>query len=78
MSAWEKFEDEVKKLIKINFKVNELTAQTPLSVCDSLAITEICTLAEEYLGVELGFEETRKIPTFGELKAVLEQRMGLV
>lgn len=73
-----KFEEELRKLLSINGKVPQLTADTDLSGLDSLTRTELCVLVEENFLVELKFSEAKKIKDYRQLKELLSDRMGLV
>ena len=65
------FEEEVKRLLNIHRKVDELDTDTSLVALDSLTVTELCVLAEEHHGIELEFGEVKKAKTYGELDALI-------
>lgn len=74
--GWKTFEEDLKKLLAIQFKVNELTPDTSLSIIDSLAVVEILNLVEEHFDVELTFEKVRAAKTYTELtEMIVEQGM---
>ncbi len=74
VKKWEEFETEVANLLRINFEVATLSEDTPLFVMDSLAVTEVMTLAEEHLGVECTYAEVKACKTFGDLRSFLAVR----
>lgn len=49
------------------FNINSMEPEVSLSGLDSLAVTEICVLAEEHLQISLAFDEVRKMKTVADL-----------
>lgn len=70
--SWESFRSEVMKLIAINSPAN--TALESLLGLDSLALTEVCVLAEEELLLELSFDEVKKVRNLSGLRELVEAK----
>lgn len=76
MTPTETFENEFARLMSKSYKVPTLGPDTSLKVLDSLGITEACVLAEDHLGIELGFDEFKSLETYGQLFKLLNEKLG--
>lgn len=72
--GYREFTGELQKLLFIKEPRQELRPETSLKGMDSLAITELCVLAEEELGIALGYQETRDLEKFSDLQDLLSEK----
>ena len=67
-----KFEEEILRVLKIRHpKIEAIHPDTRLDT-DSLGLTEICVLAEEYYNKPLTFAQIKDMDTFSDLMRVIE------
>lgn len=68
--TFEELKDEIRKLAG----AEKLTNDTSFEEIDSLGLTEIVSLADEYFGIEISYPEIDAMKTFGELESLLHDR----
>lgn len=72
--SFQKFKDGVRDLLARHYETPELSDETAMSVMDSLGITEICQLGDDWLEIELGYKDVRSCEKFGDIKKLVASR----